>query len=702
VTDLSTATLPDDNPFAAASDLPYGLPPFDRIREEHMGPALAAGAGQQREEWESVAVLGAAPATFADTIEALERSGRLLGRTRAVVDALASAHATAGVRAVDEEFAPLLAAHADALHLDGRIFARVDDLHRHRHELGLDPAEQRLVERYHRDFVRAGAALEEASKDRLRAINTELSTLQQRFDALVTDASNAAALILHDPAELDGLGEAAVAAARTAAADRGADGWLISLVLPTPQPALASLTDRDVRRRLHVAAVGRGLHGATDTRPLLTRLAALRAERAGLFGFGSHADYVLDDQTAGSVEAVDRVLAGMTPVAAANARAEVDELEAALHADGHDGPLQPWDHAYYAERLRRDRFDVDAADLRPYLELDRVLRDGVLHAATRLYGITFTERPDLPGYHPDVRVFEVFDVDGRGIGLFVCDWFARPTKRGGAWMTTFVDQSHLLGDLPVVTVCLNVPRPPDGEAALLSPGEVDTAFHEFGHALHGLFSDVVHPRFSGTSVPRDYVEFPSQVNELWAWHPEVLGRYARHHVTGEALPPERVAALAAALAYGEGFRTTEYLGATLLDLAWHALPAGTQIAPEDVEAFEADVLAGQGLDLPSVPPRYRSTYFSHVFAGGYSAGYYGYIWSEVLDAELVGWFHDNGGLDRGLGDLFRERLLSRGGSVDPMAAFVSVLGREPRPEPLLRRRGLLVDAGAAGGGDAAP
>lgn len=690
----TTAPLPADNPFASASGLPYALPPFDRIREEHMGPALAAGIAEQRQEWERVATATGEP-TMAGTVEALERSGRLLARTRAVVDALASAHATAGVRAVDEEFAPLLAAHHDALYLDGRIFAQVDDLHSRRDRLGLDAASLRLLERYHRDFVRSGAALDEASKDRLRAVNTELSTLQQRFDTLVTDASNAAAVHLDDEALLDGLSADAAAAARAAAADRGLDGWLLTLVLPTPQPALASLRERDVRRRLHEAAVGRGLHGATDTRPLLTRMAALRAERAGLFGFGSHADYVLDDQTAGSVAAVDRVLQGMTPVAAANARAEAAELEAALHADGHDGPLQPWDHAYYAERVRQERFSVDADELRPYLELDAVLREGVLRAAERLYGITFAERDDLPGYHPDVRVFEVFDVDGSGLGLFVCDWFARPTKRGGAWMTTFVDQSDLLGDRPVVTVCLNVPRPPDGQPALLTPSEVDTAFHEFGHALHGLFSAVRHPRFSGTSVPRDYVEFPSQVNEMWAWHPEVLPGYATHHETGEPLPAEKVEALRAALAYGEGFRTTEYLGATLLDLAWHALPAGAAVSPDDVEAFEAEVLTGAGLDVPSVPPRYRSTYFSHVFAGGYSAGYYGYIWSEVLDAELVDWFTENGGLRRELGDRFRTELLSRGGSADPMQMFVAVRGREPRPEPLLRRRGLLVD-GAAG------
>jgi peptidyl-dipeptidase Dcp len=690
------APLPADNPFAAPSGLPYGLPPFAAIREEHMAPALRAGMAQQRAEWEAVATDPAAPG-FENTVEALERSGALVHRTRSVVDALASAHGTPGVRAVDAEFAPLLSAHGDALVLDGRIWQRLQAVHAARAVSGLGAEQVRLVERYHRDFERAGAGLDESAKARLREINTELATLAQRFDTLVTDATNAAAVHVTDESRLAGLGGAGRAAARAAAEARGLDGWLLTLVLPTPQPALAVLEDRGLRRELLEAALARGLGGDGDTRPLLVRMAALRAERAGLFGFPSHAHYVLDDQTAGSPERVQETLLGMTGPSAANARAEAAELEAAMHAAGVDGPLQAWDHAYWTEQVRRRRFEVDADELRPYLELDRVLRDGVLRAASALYGVTFTERPDLPGYHPDVRVFEVHDTDAPGapgLGLFVCDWFARPTKRGGAWMTTFVDQSDLLEQRPVVTVCMNVPRPPDGQPALLSPDEVDTAFHEFGHALHGLFSAVTYPRFSGTSVPRDFVEFPSQVNELWAWHPEVLPHYAVHHETGEALPAALVERLREALAYGEGFRTTEYLAATVLDLAWHSLPAGTEVAVADVERFEADVLARHGLDVPSVPPRYRSTYFSHVFAGGYSAGYYGYIWSEVLDAELVDWFTENGGLLRELGDRFRGELLSRGGAVDPMAAFEAVRGRPPRPEPLLRRRGLLVPEGA--------
>ena len=683
-----TEDLSAENPFAAPSGLPYGLPDFDRIREEHFAPALEAGMREQRQAWERVATDPAEP-TFANVVESLEGSGQLLDRVRSLLDALSSAHATPGVRAVDTDFTAPLAAHSDALHLDARIFARVDVLHERRSGLDLDAEQLRLLERYHRDFLRAGAGLDEESKTRLRALNTELSQLSREFDTTLLDASNAAALRLTDEEQLAGLGAGAVAAARAAAADRGLDGWLLTLVLPTPQPALASLADREVRRRLLEAATTRCLGGKHDTRDLLTRMAALRAERAALFGFPSHADYVLDDQTAGRVDTVTDVLASMAPAAAANARTEAAELEEALHADGHDGPLQPWDRAYYAERVRRERFEVDADDLRPYLELDRVLRDGVLHAAERLYGLRFTERPDLPGYHPDVRVFEVHDADGEGLGLFVADFFTRDTKRGGAWMTTFVDQSRLLGQRPVVTVSMNVPRPPDGEPALLTPDEVDTAFHEFGHALHGLLSDVTYPRFSGTSVPRDFVEFPSQVNEMWAWHPEVLPRFARHHVTGEALPLEQVSRLRAALAYGEGFRTTEYLAATVLDLAWHTRAVGEEVPAADVEAFEAGVLAGHGLDVPSVPPRYRSTYFAHVWAGSYSAGYYGYIWSEVLDAELVDWFSESGGLLRVNGDLFRDELLSRGGSVDPMAMFVAVRGREPQPEPLLRRRGLL-------------
>ncbi len=694
--------LPADNPFARPSDLPFGLPPFDRISDEHLRPAFDAGMTEQRAEWEAVATHDAAP-TVENTLEALERSGALLGRVAAVLFNLAASHARPPIRAVEEEVAPRLAEHSDALYLDHRLFARVDDLHGRRHELDLDAETARLLRRYHLDFVRAGAGLGADAQERLRHVNSELSALTTRFHSLVLDGANAAAVHIGDRVELDGLSPEQVAAAEQAARTRGhAQGWLLTLVLPTSQPALAVLTNRSVRQRLHEASVRRGLGGDHDTRPVLTRLVALRAERAELLGYPEHASWTVTDQTAGSVAAVDAMLTPMIGPAIANARAEAGELEAALRADGLDGPLQPWDWPFYADRVRRERFAVDASALRPYFELDRVLRDGVLNAASRLYGVSFTERHDLPTYHPDVRVFEVRDSDGSPLGLFLADWFARETKSGGAWMSTYADQSHLLGHRPVVTVNLNVPRPADGEPALLTGDEVRTAFHEFGHALHGLFSDVRYPRFSGTSVPRDFVEFPSQVNEMWAWDPDVLRAYAVHHATGEPLAPERIDAMLAARASGEGFATTEYLAAALLDLAWHRrTTAAGPVRPGDVEDVERDVLAVLGLTLDAVPPRYRTTYFAHVFAGGYSAGYYSYIWSEVLDADMVGWFAENGGLRRENGDAFRAGLLSRGGAVDPMEAFAAVRGRAPRIEPLLARRGLLADDAAAPAGRAA-
>jgi peptidyl-dipeptidase Dcp len=448
--------------------------------------------------------------------------------------------------------------------------------------------------------------------------------------------------------------------------------------------------------RLHQASVTRGIRSdANDTRAILTRIVELRAEHARLLGFADHAAYVVADQTAGTSQAVSDMLVDLVGPAVANARAEAAELAALLLEDGEQpAQLQPWDWAYYADRVRRQRYHIDATALRPYFELERVVRDGVMYAAHELYGLSFTRRSDLPTYHPDVQVYEVSGEDGAPIGLFLADWFARDSKRGGAWMSSFVDQSRLLGTKPVIVINLNVPRPPDGEPALLTLDEVTTAFHEFGHVLHGLLSDVEYRRLSGTSVPRDFVEFPSQVNEMWAMWPDVLARYARHQVTGEPLPVDAVQRLIAAQSYGEGYATTEYLAAALLDLEWHRrTPEDGPVPPEDVEAFEAAALARHGLAVDLVPPRYRSAYFAHIFAGEYSAGYYGYIWSEVMDADTVEWFKARGGLSREAGAVFARELLSRGGAVDPMTAFQAVVGRPPQLEPLLRRRGLLPHPG---------
>jgi peptidyl-dipeptidase Dcp len=669
------------NPFLAPSELPYGLPDFAAITDEDYLPAFEAGMAEQRAEVE--AILGSGPPTFANTIEALELSGRTLDRVSRVFFSRAGAHTTPRIEEVRAAVAPMLAAHADAIALDPRLFARIAELHVQRDELGLDPESRRLLERHHRDAVRAGAELDEADKERLSAINAELSSLSTTFSARLLAGANAAAVHVHDVAKLDGLSPGAISAAAAAAKDRGhGSGFLITLVLPTGQPVLESLTDRELRREIFEASIGRGAQGdENDTREVVLRLVALRAERARLLGFPSHAAYVIDDNTAGSVDAVAAMLADLAPAAMRNADAEAGELAAAA---GH--ALEPWDWAFCAERVRRERFEVDAALLRPYLELERVLVHGVFHAAEELYGIQFHERHDLPTYHPDVRYWEVFDADGTPLGLYGGDYYARESKRGGAWMNALVPQSGLLGTRPVVMNTLNIAKPAEGEPTLLTVDEVRTLFHEFGHALHGLFSAVRYPTFSGTSVPRDFVEFPSQVNEMWLERPEILGRYARHHGTGEPLPPELLEKLLASRAYGEGYRTTEYLAASLLDQAWHTLSVDDTV--EDVLAFEAEALRKAGIAHPLVPPRYRSTYFNHVFAGGYSAGYYSYIWSEVLDADTVEWFEENGGLRRENGDHFRRELLSKGGSVDAMEAYRAFRGRDPQIRPLLERRNL--------------
>jgi peptidyl-dipeptidase Dcp len=682
------AGLPDRNPFASASDLPYGLPPFDRIGVEHYRPAFTAGMAEQRREVESIATDAAEP-TIANTLDALERSGALLTRVAATFFNLTSSVLTDELATVEAEVAPQLAAHRDAILLDRRLFARIEALVARGSELGLDAEQERLLDRYHRDFVRAGAGIDDAAQSRLKEINGELSTLGAEFKAKLLAESNDLGVRIEDEADLEGLSPERIAAAREAAAARGLDGWLITLVLPTQQPVLASLRRREVRERVHKASVSRGGRGNEhDTRATLVRLAALRAERAGLLGFADHADYVVADQTAGTSTAVTEMLGALVGPAVENAHAEAAELEQLLLADGLQGPLQPWDWSFYAERLRQDRFEVDATALRPWFRLEDVVEHGVFHAAYELYGLRFHRRHDLPTYHPDVHVYEVSDGEDRPIGLFLGDWYARDSKRGGAWMNTFVDQSHLLGTRPVAVVNLNIPRPPEGSPSLLTLDEVDTAFHEFGHVLHGILSDVRYPRLSGTSVPRDFVEFPSQVNEMWALWPEVLANYARHHETGEPLPADVPDRVRAARAYGQGFALTEYLAAALLDLEWHRLAPGAAPAPDEVEAFEEAALARHGLGFHLVPPRYRSTYFSHVFAGGYSAGYYSYIWSEVLDADTVEWFREHGGLRRKLGERFAVELLSRGGAVDPMEAYATVLGRPPRVEPLLERRGL--------------
>lgn len=689
---MTTPTLDADNPFAAPSSLPYGLPDFAAIREEHHRPALLAGMAEQRAEVEAIAASTDAP-TVENTLDALERSGRLLHRAAIVFFNQSSADSTPALEALEEEVAPLLAAHSDAIYLDRRLFARLEALRAAAEsgDLELAPDTAWLLHRQHTQFVRAGVRLDDAAQARLRELNAEITRLETVFGRQLLAETNDSAVLVTDEAELAGLPEDARAAAAEAAARRGHEGaWLIDLILPTQQPALAQLTDRALRERLHTASVSRGGRGgANDTRATLLALARLRAERARLLGYEHHAAYIAEDATAKTPEAVADILGRLAPAAVANARAEAADLEEALRRDVPGATLEAWDWAYYAEQVRKERRSLDDSSLRPYLELDRVLHDGVFRAAGELYGLTFTERADLVGYHPDVRVFEVTDADGSGLGLFLGDYWTRDSKRGGAWMNNLVDQSTLLGEAPVVVNNLNIPKPPAGQPTLLTWDEVITLFHEFGHALHGLFSAVRYPSQSGTDVPRDFVEYPSQVNEMWAWEPSILRAYAVHHVTGEPMPQEWVDTLIAARQDGEGFATTEYLAAALLDQAWYRLaPQDVPTDVEEVVPFEAAALERAGIAFAPVPPRYRTTYFNHVFGGGYSAGYYSYIWSEVLDADTVTWFEENGGLRRENGDTFRAKLLSRGGSLDPMAAFRDLRGRDPEIAPLLARRGL--------------
>ncbi len=673
------------NPLSERSELPFELPPFSRIHLDDYRQAFADGMSARLAEIETI-VANPDPPTFANTIEAMEGSGRLLHRTSISFFNVLSSNGTPDFLALEAEVSPQLTAHYDAVSLNPELFARITAVHQHRSQTGLQPAAIRLVERYHRDFARSGAQLSADDAATMRDINQQLSVLATTFGQNLLAGTRAAAVLVTDATELDGLSTEDVDAAAEQAAEAGQPGkYLIPLVLPTGQPSLARLTNRSLRQRIHEASVGRASAGQYDNGPIAIKIANLRARRARLLGFGTHADFVAADGTAKTSAAVDELLSQLVRPAVVNARAEAARMSELAGRDGIQ--LAAWDCAFYSERIRAENYSVDRAALRPYLELNRVLQDGVFYAATQLYGITFELREDLAGYHPDVRVFEVEDADGHSLGLFLFDPFARDTKRGGAWMNTFVDQSELLGQRPIVVNNMNVTKPAPGEPALLTTDSVRTLFHEFGHALHGLFSQVRYPRFSGTSVPGDFVEYPSQVNEMWQWWPQVLGNYAFHIETGEALPVEVVERITAAELWGAGFATVEYLGATLLDQAWHRISAEQVIT--DAQAFEREALEKAGLGWDLVPPRYRTTYFQHIFSGGYSAGYYFYIWAEVLDADTVEWVNASGGLTRENGDILRGKLLAIGGEHDPMEAVRSILGRDPVIGPLLRRRGLV-------------
>ncbi|GAA1664638.1 M3 family metallopeptidase [Glycomyces endophyticus] len=676
-----------DNPFLSPSDLPYQLPPFAAIRNEHYLPAFEAGMAEQLEQVAAIAGSDEEP-TFANTVVALDLSGQgIFKRVNIAFFNKNSSDTDDELNAIESEISPRLAAHADAILLNPELFARIDALWRRKDELGLDEQDERLLERFHTEFVRGGAALDDAGKARLSEVNAELAELASKFNQQILADINDAAVHVADAAELDGLGDDQIGAAAAAAKDRGLDGYLITQSNFSRHPLLEDLKDRALRERLYKATIGRGKGNAAT----LLRMIALRAEKARLLGYEHFAAYIAADGTAGNAGIIAERLAGLAEASVRNARREAGELQEVIDAEGGDFALAAWDWSFYSKQVRQAKYGFDAEALKPYLELDRVLVDGVFHAAELEFGLTFALREDLQGYHPEARVWEVLD-GGEPLGLFVGDFFTRDSKKGGAWMNALVVQSDLTGDKPVVVNNLNIVKPSEGQPALISVDNVTTLFHEFGHALHGLLSACRYPKTSMTSTPRDFVEYPSQVNEMWEDWPEVVANYARHHETGEAAPAELIAQWKAAGKFGEGFASTEYLAAAILDQAWHRL------APEDVpdggddphavvEAFERKALEDAGIYLPEIAPRYRSGYFAHISIG-YAAGYYSYIWSEILDADTVEWFKENGGLTRANGDHFRATLLSRGGSIDPMESFRRFRGRDAEIDPLLERRGL--------------
>ena len=683
-----------DNPFAGPSGLPYQLPPFDRIGVADYQPAFLAGMAAQRLEWQAIAHNPEAP-TLANTVVALERSGRLLDRVTTVFFNLNSSNGDEAMLAIETEMAPLLSAHSDAMHLDAALFARIDALYQQRAQLQLDPESLQLLQRYHSQFVRAGAQLSDADKAQLRDLNAQLSTLTTQFRQNVLKSSRDAALVVEHEAELDGLSAPQVMAAADAASARGLAGkWLIALQNTTMQPVLTQLRNRALRQRIYQASIARAVGGSSDNTAIIAQLVRLRALRARLLGYPNHAAYVLRDETAGDPQAVDAMLRKIAGAALHGARQRAVQLQqlidaqaAAAHCDSFT--LQPWDWDYYSEQLRKATYDFDVAQVRPYFELNRVLRDGLFHVAHELHGLTFQERFDLPLYQDDARLFEVFDSDGAPLALFLADYYARDNKQGGAWMNSFVTQSRLFGLKPVVVNSLNIPPPAAGEPTLLTFEEVRTLFHEFGHALHGMLSSVQYPLLSGTNVPRDFVEYPSQYNEMWAREPAVLAHFARHYASGEPLPQLLLERVLAAQNFDQAYLTIEYIEAAAIDQSWHQIEAREAPQAAQVMSFEAAALKTHGLAGGPVPPRYHSPYFLHIFSGGYSAGYYAYLWSEVLARDTGAWLMRRGGLTRANGDTLRRMILSRGRTEDPQKLFQQFYGGPPDIEPLLEYRGLI-------------
>lgn len=674
-------------PFDSASSLPYQAPRFDQIKDSDYRPGFDAGMKQQLAEIDAIAGNPAAP-SFDNTIAALERSGRMLERVNNTFFAVVQANTNPALDKVQTVEAPKLAAHTDSIFLNAKLFARVKALYDRRAELKLDPEALQVLALYYRQFVHAGANLSDKDKTRLKAINKEAAGLEAQFQQKLVAAAKGGALVVSDKADLAGLTDAEVAAATEAAKARKLPGkFVLPLQNTTQQPLLTSLENRGLREKLFNQSWARAEKGdAHDTRPVIARLALLRAEKAKLLGYPTYAAYVLYDQMAQTPAAVEKFIGQLVPPTRAKAAEEARAIQEAIKKDGQNFALKPWDWQRYAEKVRKSRYDLDEAQLKPYFELNKVLKDGVFYAATKLYGITFKQRRDIPVYHPDVMVFEVFEQDGKPLGLMYFDYFKRDNKSGGAWMSNFVGQSKLLGTKPVIYNVANFTKPAPGQPALISFDDVNTMFHEFGHALHGLFANQTYPLVSGTNVARDYVEFPSQINENWALHPDVLKHYAVNYKTGAPIPQSLVDKIKAADTWGQGYALGELLAASMLDMKWHTL--GADAPRQDVDAFETKALKETGTDFPNVPPRYRSSYFLHIWANGYASGYYAYQWTVMLADDSYAWFTVHGGLTRANGQRFRDMILSKGHTMDYGPMFRAFYGKDPDIGPMLAHRGL--------------
>ncbi|MHB8502426.1 MAG: peptidyl-dipeptidase Dcp [Candidatus Acidiferrales bacterium] len=675
------------NPFYAASTLPFHAPPFDKIKDEDYQPAIEAGMAQELSEIQAIADNPAAP-TFENTLVAMEKTGQLFQRAMAAFGAVTGANTNPVLQKVQAEEAPKLAAHFDAIYLNAKLFARVSGVYKQREALKLNPESLRLLEVSYDNFVRAGANLSDADKTKLKKLNEEISTLSNDFTTKLLAATKAGAYFTTDKSALAGLSDAQLAAAAQAAESRKQEGFLLPLQNTTQQPDLASLSVRATREALFENSWNRAEHGdANDTRDIISHMAQLRAQRAQLLGFPNHAAWKLGDQMAKTPEAALKFMDALVPGATAKAAREGKDIQDVIDAQKGGFTLQPWDWNFYSEQVRKAKYDLNDAEVKPYFELNNVLENGVFYAAHQLYGITFKERKDIPVYQPDVRVFEVSDADGKPLALFYCDYFKRDNKNGGAWMDGFVTQSKLLGMLPVVYNVANLPKPAPGEPALISFTDVTTMFHEFGHALNGMFADTEYPSLSGAATARDFVEFPSQFNEHWALYPAVFDHYAKHYKTGAPMPAELVAKIRKAATFNQGYLLTELVAAAELDMQWHTLPASAPLQQPDV--FEKQALEKTQLLISAVPPRYRSSYFSHIWSNDYSAGYYAYLWAEMLDDDAYQWFEDHGGLTRANGERFRQMVLSRGNTEDLAKMYAAWRGRAPSVEPMLKDRGLL-------------